>query len=119
MMRTKLYKHIKDFYNSEPEYLWVKYPNYAVFRHGGNRKWFAVVMNVKRNLLGIDGNGEVDVINLKCDAAFIGSLKQKDGILPAYHMNKNCWVSVLLDGSFDKQELFCLIDESFNLTNKR
>lgn len=118
MDRFEVYNHIKDYYNVEPDFPWIKYPQYAVFRHQRNKKWFALIMNIKRSTLKIDGEGTADVINLKTDPLFIGSLQQKAGVLPAYHMSKKSWVTVLLDGSFDKQELFCLIDESFNLTQK-
>mgnify|MGYP002554662185 CR=1 FL=1 len=57
----------------------------------------------------------VDILNVKCDPRMVGSLLGTTGFLPAYHMNKDKWISILLDGSVSKEEIFPLIDESYNL----
>lgn len=40
------------------------------------------------------------------------------GFRPAYHMNKQRWVSILLDGSVDIDNIRTLIDTSYDLTTK-
>ena len=57
-----------------------------------------------------------DIINVKCDAYLISSLCQNQGFLPAYHMNKTSWLSILLDGSVSCEEILKLIDLSYELT---
>ena len=99
MTRDELQRYIFDHYSTEPDYPWPGAPNHAVFRHGGNRKWFALVLDVPRNKLGLPGTQMIDVVNLKCDPILIGSLRGEPGIFPAYHMNKDSWLSVALDGS--------------------
>ena len=99
MTRDELQRYIFDHYSTEPDYPWADAPNHAVFRHGGNRKWFALVLDVPRNKLGLPGTQMIDVVNLKCDPILIGSLRGEPGIFPAYHMNKDRWLSVALDGS--------------------
>ena len=37
----------------------------AVLRHGGNRKWYALVMQVSRRKFGFDCDEVIDVVNLK------------------------------------------------------
>ena len=37
-------------------------------------------------------------------------------VVPAYHMNKEHWVSVILDGSMKNEDICRLIEESFALT---
>ena len=32
-MRQKLFDHVKKKYKAKPEYLWKRYPDYAIFRH--------------------------------------------------------------------------------------
>lgn len=49
----------------------------------------------------------------------IGGLRKEEGILPAYHMNKEHWITVLLDGTVEKEEICNLIDISFELTIKK
>jgi len=116
-MKQEILKHIEKKYRSKPEYLWKSYPDYAVFRHSDNRKWFALVATVDRKKLGNDGSGEVDVINLKVDdLMYRDMLIRETGILPAYHMNKLHWITVLLDGSVPKERVSDLLDMSFMAT---
>ena len=86
--RKRLFQYIEDFYGTEPEYLWAKYPTYAVFRHSASRKWFAAVMELSRDKPGLPGGGCVDILNVKCDSVLIGSLLAEAGFFPAYHMKK-------------------------------
>ena len=45
-LRSSVFEYVKDKYKTEPEYLWMRFPNYAVFRHEDNNKWFALAMEV-------------------------------------------------------------------------
>lgn len=74
------------------------------------------MMDLPKKKIGQTCNATVDVINLKCDPAFSGSLKQQPGILPAYHMNKENWITVVLDGTVPEELVFSLLDMSFQLT---
>lgn len=74
MSRSNIEKHILKIYGYAPQYLWLKFPNYAVYRHSENRKWFAVVMDIPKRKLGINQDGIIDIINVKCDPLLIGSL---------------------------------------------
>ena len=67
--------------------------------------------------MGRAGTDYVDVINMKIDDLFFRDLIiQEDGIMPAYHMNKMHWISVLLDGTVPDERVFDLIDMSFLAT---
>ncbi|MBQ3151775.1 MAG: MmcQ/YjbR family DNA-binding protein [Clostridia bacterium] len=116
MNREQLIKYIAQTYGSDAEYPWASAPRYAVFRHANNRKWFAVIMDISKTKLGLPDDETVDVMNIKCDPLLIGSLYEETGIFPAYHMNKNYWISVLLDGSVEEEKIRWLIDLSFDLT---
>ena len=119
MNRQALDEHITATYKSCAEHLWLKHPTFAVYRHGENKKWFAVIMEIPNAKLGAPGSGEVGVVNLKCDPLLIGSLVCENGIHRAYHMNKNYWITVSLDGSVDEDKIKWLLDISFNLTHKK
>ena len=59
----------------------------------------------------------MNVINLKVDDLFFRDLLiQEPGITPAYHMNKQHWVTVLLDGTVPEERVFELIDMSYLAT---
>ena len=91
-----------------------------VFRHRENRKWFALVMfSLPREKLGAKDGGTVDILNLKCDPILQGSLLDGRRYFPGYHMNKEHWLTVVLDGSVSMEELKPLIDFSFDLTKTK
>ena len=78
-------------------------------------------MRVKRSRLGLDlsDDSPVDVLNVKCPSELTGSLRMQDGILPAYHMNKRHWISILLDGTVPLEEVCGLLDMSFEQTARK
>lgn len=53
MKRTELKQFIGENYNAEADYPWLKYPNYEVFRHSNNQEWFALIMDVPKDKLGL------------------------------------------------------------------
>ncbi|CNI04976.1 MmcQ/YjbR family DNA-binding protein [Yersinia vastinensis] len=116
MKRETLFNYAREHFNSDPEYLWSKFPSYAVLRHHDGKKWFGIVMNVPGTKLGLKTENKIDVLEVKVRPEFIGSLRQKEGILPAYHMNKEHWVSVLLSGPLSSEEIYDLLTESHDLT---
>ena len=116
MNREQFIQYISDEYGINGEYLWAKYPLFCVFRHSGNRKWFAIVMDVPKYKLGLEGTDALDVVNLKCDPIHIGSLRKEPGIFPAYHMSKSNWVSIALDGSVPDEQIKILLDMSYDET---
>ena len=114
--RKELENWIGERYGVAPDNPWPRYPDNAVYRHGGNRKWFALVMSVAAEKLGLRQTGQVDVVNLKCDPILQGSLLTRPGIFPAYHMNKVNWISVALDGSVDGETVKALVEASYDAT---
>jgi len=74
-------------------------------------------MNVPKNKLGIEDKGETDVIDLKIESELIGSYLQKKGFYPAYHMNKENWISIDLNSTVTAGEIKSLLDTSFTLTS--
>ena len=116
MTRPELAVYLTDTYGSEAEHLFAKYPSFRVFRHNGNRKWFAVIMDIPRKNLKLPGEGEISVVNLKCDTRLIGSFRTEPGIFPGWHMNKAHWLSVALDGTVEDEKIEFLVDMSYELT---
>ncbi len=119
MDRKSIFDYANKTYKSTPEYLWAKCPDYAVLRHSDNNKWYAIIMNVPKDKLGLDGTEEVDIMDLKCEPEMIGSLRMTKGIFAGYHMNKRNWISVLLDDSMDESMIYGLLDRSFLLTEDK
>lgn len=116
MNRKELEDDIEGTYGAKGECLWAKYPTYLVFRHSSNRKWFAAIMEIPREKLGLDRGGDIPVVNLKCDPRLIGSFREEKGIFPAYHMSKAHWLTVALDGTVGDDKIKFLLDMSYDLT---
>ena len=116
MNRSELETYITETYHASAEYPWLKYPNYAVFRHRNNQKWFAVIMDVPRNKLGMPGETLLDVVNFKSNPILIGSLLGEPGFFPAYHMNKDWWITAALDGTVSEDNIKMLLDISYQAT---
>ena len=119
MNREALESYILAQYSTEPDYPWADTPRAAVFRHASNRKWFALVMEVPRDKLGLSGTAPLDVVNFKCDSILIASLRGEAGIFPAYHMNKASWITAALDGSVPRETIELLLDVSFEATKPK
>ena len=116
MNRAELERYIAEVYSTLVESPWVQSPANTVFRHRHNRKWFAIIMDIPREKLGLPGEEILSVVNVKCDPRLIGSFREEPGILPAYHMNKAHWLTVALDGSAEDGKLKFLLDMSYELT---
>ena len=119
MNREALEAYIQTHYATLPDYPWADTPCAAVFRHTGNRKWFALVMEVPRDKLGLPGTEKFDSVNFKCDPILISSLRGEPGIFPAYHMNKSSWITAALDGSVPAETIELLLDVSYELTKTK
>ena len=90
-----------------------------VFRHPDNKKWFALVMTIKKKKLGINSDEYINVVNLKCAQEIIDDLWKEPGIFPAYHMSKSHWLTLTLDGSCSDDTLKWVTNISFELTRKK
>ena len=116
MTRQELIEFIFDEYSAEPDYPFPMDDVTCVFRHIDNRKWFGIAMVVPYRTIGISREGNVDILNVKCDPIMTGSLRGKPGFRPAYHMNKDRWITILLDGSAGKEDIAVLLDMSWQMT---
>ena len=109
-------RYVKEKYGLKPQYLWEDTPNTFVFKHQ-DAKWFGIVMDIPYTKVGIDSKEIVYVLNVKVPSEETENLIKIPGIVPAYHMNKKYWISILLDGSISIEKIAELIDTSYNLTH--
>lgn len=112
--RDDIFMFARREYKTMPEYLWARTPNFAVLRRSDNKKWYAIIMDLPRRTMKLDGDGTVDVMNVKCDSVLIGML-MGGPYRPAWHMNKSKWISIILDGTAPRDEIFALIRQSYDL----
>jgi len=58
-------------------------------------------------------------LSLKCDPALALSLREVyRAVRPAYHMNKKHWNTVILDSTIPDEEIYTMIDDSYELVVK-
>lgn len=117
MTRKEFEALIYDNYNVRADYPFEEDFITGVFRHEGNRKWFAIAMNIEYKRIIPEREGSVDVANLKCAPEVIESIAGiEPGVFRAYHMNKTHWLTVALDGSCADDMIEWLVGISFDLT---
>ncbi len=71
----------------------------VTMKHLKNKKWFALIMNVNNKLY----------LNVKTDPNY-------SYIIPAYHMNKEHWNTIIVDEKVNNNLVKELIEQSYQLT---
>ena len=113
-VKEKYIAFLKERFGAQPDFPWADTHDFSVFR-AENQKWFALIMKIKYKQLGLSGDEEVWVVNMKADADKIAALIDKKSIFPAWHMNKKHWITVLLSAATDFDRLCALTERSFEL----
>ena len=119
MTKQALAAYISDCFSIEPDYPWSDIEDGCVFRHVDTRKWFCVGLRVLYRKLKIDRDGSVDIVDVKCDPLLKGAYMTHPGVVPAYHMNKEHWLTILLDGTAEDAVIKELLTLSFELTRAK
>ncbi len=109
-------KYIKDKYNDDLEYLWKKFPNNAIWRNNDNNKWYGALLVLEENKLGIDSDKIIDIIDLRYQKDHIKEIIDNKKVFAGYHMNKDNWITIKLDGSVNIKEIYKFIDNSYKLS---
>lgn len=107
--------YVKNKYGDELEFLWEKSPKNAVVRRKSSKKWYAVILTVSKRKLNLDSDEIIEVINLHNTVEEIKKLIDNKRYFPAYHMNKKYWCTICLDGTVELEEIYKLIDISYEL----
>ena len=78
-------------------------------RHRENKKTFACIYEPQNHIW----------INVKCDPEWREFWRSAfEAIVPAYHMNKEHWNSIILDGTIPMTDIERMISESYELTKQ-
>lgn len=115
----KLIEYIREQFADAPEFLWDKFPSYAVFRRKDNRKWYAVIVNVPRSKLQLDGNEELEILNLRVEPEELNRIVDGDKYFRGWHMNKKSWLTLRLDDNLTFEEISARLSQSYRLAAKK
>ncbi|MDO5394097.1 MAG: MmcQ/YjbR family DNA-binding protein [Mycoplasmatota bacterium] len=113
---NRIAKLIERVYGTIPDFPWDKTPTAGVFRHELSKKWYGLIMNININKLSV-GDYEVEILNVKIPKDIITASLKRTGFYPAYHMNKQYWLTIILDETLSDQEIMNYINLSYNLTS--
>lgn len=81
----------------------------VAMKHCKSKKWFALLMEVKGKLY----------LNVKTEPSYSELLRKAyNYIIPAYHMNKEHWNTIIISNEIDEKVVIELIEQSYNLTKK-
>lgn len=114
-----LIEYVRERYGDELEFLWKKIPSGAIWRRKDNGKWYAVIMTVSAEKLGLDDGGEKIALDFRINPETDSEVPDGRRYFKGYHMNKRNWMTVRLDGSVPLDEIKDWIDKSYILVGKK
>ncbi|BDG68334.1 MmcQ/YjbR family DNA-binding protein [Enterococcus innesii] len=115
-LKNRLIAFAQTFNDVQVDHPFAKFPEYQVLRHRKSGKWFGLLMTVEKQKLGLEGTGMIEILDVKAAPEMVSIINQSRGYLPAYHMNKNHWLTALLDGSVSEKQLQSLLRDSYERT---
>ena len=85
-------------------------PNWCVMRHKQTGKVFAWIFPKDGHIW----------VNVKCTPEWIRFWREAHAsVVPAFHLNKDHWNSIILDGSVPDKDIRMMIADSYDLTDKK
>lgn len=110
----KIIDYVRKKYHDELEFLWDD--ENAIWRNKKRKKWYAVLMVLSENKINGNSTDKIEVINLRYQKNLINDLIDNKKFFPGFHMNKNNWITIKLDGSVEIKEIYELLDNSYNIS---
>lgn len=114
----KVIEYVRQKYNDELEFLWEKYPSNAIWRRKDTKKWYCALLVLSKRKLYIESDEVIDILDLRVEPEELKSLIDNKKYFAGYHMNKQHWCTICLDGSIALEEVFGRIDNSYALALK-
>ena len=116
---VKLVEFIREKFSDEPEFLWEKFPSYAIFRRKDNRKWYALIAGVPKKFLKLGGAEEIEILNVRIEPEELDKIFDGKKYFRGWHMNKKSWLTVRLDETLTDEEIFARLKKSYVLAAKK
>lgn len=111
-------EYIRTRYGGELEFLWEKFSDNAIWRRKDNNKWYGVILVVSKRKLGLNSDEVSEILDLRMEPDELEKTVDNQKIFRGYHMNKKHWITLCLDGSVKTDEIFSLIDKSYDLAKR-
>ena len=91
----------------------------TIFRRLDNNQRFAATKNVGCRSVNVERAGRIDILNVSVSPNLVATLREREGFRPAWRMNRNKWVTILLDGTVPDDEIRNYLDMSFKNARKK
>lgn len=114
----QIIEYVEKVYQNKLEFLWEKSPKNGIFRCNDGGKWYAAILTVAKEKIGLEGKGMVEIIDLRALPNEIIELVDDKKYFKGYHMNKKHWYTICLNDSVSTQEICQRIKVSYSLTKK-
>lgn len=111
-------QYVRDTYQDELEFLWKRFPDNAILRRKDTGKWYGAMLVLPRKKLGLSSCEKTDILNLRIQPGELASVVDGVRFFPGYHMNKQHWYTICLDGSVPIEEIYQRINASYLLAVK-
>ncbi len=84
--------------------------NWTIMQHKGNKKMFAAICEREGHIW----------VNVKCDPGLTYMWRESfEAVIPGYHMNKEHWNSIILNGTVPEDAIQNMIYDSYELTKPK
>ena len=94
-------------------------PTVTIFRRLDNNQRFAATKNVGCRSVNVERVGRIDILNVSVNPRLVATLREREGFRPAWRMNRNKWVTVLLDGTVPDDEIRTYLDMSYKNAGRK
>lgn len=112
----RVIEHIRETYGDEPEFLWQRFPDNAVFRRKDTGKWYAALLRLSGRKLGLPTDEIIEILDLRLAPEGMEATVDHVRFFPGYHMNKKHWYTICLNESVPADEICRRIAASYQLS---
>ena len=106
---------LKEQHQDQPEFLWKKFPNNAIFHRQDTHKWYAAILVISADKLGRDSQEIIEILDFRVATNKLATVIEQPNYYPGYHMNKQHWATICLDGSVPLAEIKQRLADSYLL----
>lgn len=107
--------YVKNKYGDELEFLWKKFFKNVVICRKFSNKWYVVILIIFKRKIGLDSDKIIEVINFYNLEEEIKKFIDCKKYFLVYYMNKKYWCFICFDGIVELEEIYKLIDISYEL----
>lgn len=110
LSKIKVIRHALELPNVFEDYPFEEDYETTVLKHSDTGKWFAIIMKVDGRIY----------LNVKTEPEYSDLLRKTYSyIIPAYHMNKEHWNTIILSEQVEEKLVYELLENSYELTKKK